>query len=72
MNGKKILGLIVLAAGLFILLQGGFSFTKNKETASLGPLEFSVKKKEKVALPPWVGIVGIVGGVALLVLPSRK
>lgn len=72
MSGKKIFALILLAAGLFILVQGGFSFTKKKESTKLGPLELSYSKKEHVSLPSWVGIVAIVGGVALLVVPGKK
>ena len=71
MNARKILGIILLAAGVFVLVQGGFSFTKKKESASLGPLEVSYSKKERVALPTWVGIAAIVGGAALLVI-GRK
>lgn len=72
MNPRKILGLLLIAAGVFVLVQGGFSFTKKKESASLGPLEVSYSKKERVALPSWAGIAAIVGGAALLVIPGRK
>lgn len=72
MNLRKILGLLLIAAGVFVLVQGGFSFTKKKESASLGPLEVSYSKKERVALPSWAGIAAIVGGAALLVIPGRK
>jgi hypothetical protein len=53
-------------------VQGGFSFTKKKESASLGPLEVSYSKKERVALPPWAGIAAVVGGAALLLIPSKR
>jgi drug/metabolite transporter (DMT)-like permease len=72
MNARRIVGLVVLAAGIFLLAQGGFSFTKKKESANLGPIELSYAKKEKVAVPQWIGIVTIVAGVALLVVPGRK
>lgn len=72
MNARRIVGLVLIAAGLFVLVQGGFSFTKEKETANLGPLELSYSKKEKVALPPWLGIVAIVGGAALLLVPGKR
>ena len=72
MNARRIIGLVVIAAGIFFLVQGGFSFTKKKESASLGPLEVSYSKKEKVAVPQWVGIATIVAGAALLVVPGKK
>jgi drug/metabolite transporter (DMT)-like permease len=72
MNARRIIGLVVIVAGIFFLVQGGFSFTKKKESASLGPLELSYEKKERVAVPQWVGIAAIVAGAALLVVPGRK
>ena len=72
MNARRIIGLVVLVAGIFFLVQGGFSFTKKKESASLGPLEVSYSKKERVALPPWAGIAAVVGGAALLLIPSKR
>ena len=72
MNGRKIFALLLLAAGIFVLVRGGFSFTKEKDSTKLGPLEFSYSQKERVALPPWVGIAAIVGGAALLLVPGKK
>jgi uncharacterized membrane protein YdcZ (DUF606 family) len=72
MNARRIVGLILIVGGLFVLVQGGFSFTKKKETANLGPVELSYSKKEKVALPSWLGIVAVVGGAALLLVPGKR
>jgi hypothetical protein len=72
MSPRKIVALLLLAAGIFVLVQGGFSFTKNKDTAKLGPLELSVAKKEKVAIPNWVGIAAIVVGAGLLLAPGKR
>jgi drug/metabolite transporter (DMT)-like permease len=72
MSARKILALLLLAAGVFILVQGGFSFAKDKDTAKIGPLEFSVAKKERVELPKWTGIVAIALGAGLLLLPGKR
>lgn len=72
MSGRKIFALLLLAVGIFVLVQGGFTFTKKKDSAKLGPVEFSYSKKERVALPNWVGIVAIAGGAALLLVPGKK
>jgi drug/metabolite transporter (DMT)-like permease len=73
MNIKKIAGLVLLAVGIVFLAIRGFSYTKETHTADLGPLgSISVKEKERVSIPTWVGVVVAVAGAAILVLPSKK
>jgi uncharacterized membrane protein len=73
MNIKKLIGIVLLALGIVFLAIRGFSYTKDTHTADLGPLgSFSVKEKERVNIPTWVGVVVAIAGAALLVLPSRK
>jgi drug/metabolite transporter (DMT)-like permease len=72
MSARKIVALLLIAAGVFILVQGGFSIAKKKDSAKIGPLEFSVAKKERVQLPTWAGIVAIAAGAGLLLLPGKR
>jgi drug/metabolite transporter (DMT)-like permease len=72
MNIKKILGLVLIALGVLFLAIRGFSYTKETHKADLGPIDFSIKEKERVNIPTWVGVAAAIAGVALLILPSRK
>lgn len=72
MNVRKILGAVLLAAGTLALIYRGFSYTSEKHTAHLGSLDFSIKEKKRLELPVWAGVVAIVAGGALLVLPSKR
>jgi len=72
MNLRKILGILLLAAGTLALIYRGFNYTSEKHTAHLGSLDFSVKEKKRLALPVWAGVVAIVAGAALLVIPSKR
>jgi len=72
MDAKKLIGIVLMAAGVVVLAIRGFSYTKETHDAKLGPIDISVKEKEHVTLPAWLGAgLAIVGG-ALLVLPRRK
>ena len=68
----KLIALVLIAAGVYVLVQGGFTFGKSKDTAKIGALEFSVAKKERVEIPKWAGIAAIAAGAGLLLLPSRR
>ena len=73
MNIKKLVGVVLIALGVVFLAMRGFSYTKETHKADLGPLgSFSVKEKGRVNIPTWVGVVVVVAGVALLLLPARK
>jgi drug/metabolite transporter (DMT)-like permease len=71
MSGVKILGILLIAAGILALVYGGFSYTKETHEAQLGPLELSVEEKERVNVPVWAG-AGAVGVGVLLLIVGRK
>lgn len=72
MSAQKIVGIVLLAAGILALIYGGFSFTKETHEAQLGPLELSVEEKERVNIPSWAGAAAVVAGVLLLVLDRKR
>lgn len=72
LNGLKILGIILIIAGIVGLAIGSFTFTKETHDADLGPIELSVKDKETVNIPVWAGVIAIVAGGLLLVVPAKK
>ena len=66
MNATKGIAIVLIVLGILGLVYGGFSYTKETHEAKLGPIELSVKDKETVNIPMWVGIGAIVIGGALL------
>jgi hypothetical protein len=66
MEGTKLLGLIVLVLGILGIAYGGFTYTREREKARIGPLHIEVEDKEHVNIPLWVGVAGAVGGAVLL------
>ncbi|MEJ5999275.1 hypothetical protein [Paucibacter soli] len=72
MNTWKIAGIALLIAGVLGLLYGGFSYTKETHDLKLGPIELSVKEKQSVNVPVWLGVVAIAAGASLLLLGGRR
>ena len=72
MNAVKIIGIVLIVAGIVGLLYGNFSYTKETHDIKLGPLEMSIAEKQTVNVPVWVGILAIVGGGVLLIYGSKK
>ena len=72
MNMFKTIGIVLIIAGVLGLVYGGFSYTKDTTAVKLGPIELSVKEKERINVPLWAGIGAIVIGVGLLVGAGRS
>ena len=71
MSAVKIIGIVLIAAGILGLAYGGFSYTKETHEAKIGPLELSVKDEEAVNVPVWAWGAIVVGGI-LLLLPRKS
>ncbi len=66
MKGAQLLGAVLLALGILGLAYGGFSYTKDRDTAKLGPIEIQVKQQERVRVHVWAGVAAaVVGGILL-------
>jgi TRAP-type C4-dicarboxylate transport system permease small subunit len=72
MSTVKIVGIVLIAAGILGLVYGGFSYTKETHEAKIGSLELSVKDKETVNVPVWAGVGAIVVGGLLLLVPKKS
>ena len=68
---KKILGIVLIVAGTLGLVYGGFTYTKERRDVKLGPVQLSLKAKERVNVPVWAGVGAIVVGGALLLVPRK-
>jgi hypothetical protein len=71
MNALRLLALGLIVAGVLALVYRSFSYTKESHETKLGPIEFTVKDQETVAIPVWAGVAAIAIGSALLLLRRK-
>ena len=72
MNTARVVGIVLIAAGVLGLLYGSFSYTKDTTAVKIGPIELSVKEKQTVNIPVWAGVGAIAVGALLLVVGGKK
>jgi hypothetical protein len=66
----RVLAVVLLVVGILAVAYGGFSYTKDRTAADLGPIEIKVEEKERVNIPLWAGVgIAVVGGLLLLRKP---
>ena len=68
---NKTLGIVLIALGLIGLVRGGFSYTTRDKVADIGPIDIARDKTHSVPLPPVLGAVAFLGGIALLVTGKK-
>jgi hypothetical protein len=69
MRFLQIVGVILIAAGLFVLIKSP-SYSSEKSVLKIGDLEAKVAQEH--AIPPWIGAVALAGGIILIVVGARK
>jgi uncharacterized membrane protein YidH (DUF202 family) len=62
----KAIGIILIALGILGIVYGGISWTRHKTIIDAGPVELKTEKRESVPIPPVVGLVSLVAGIAMV------
>ena len=72
MKPVAVLGIVLIVLGIGALVYQGFTYTTREKVLDLGPLQATAERQKTVPLPPIVGIVAVVAGVALVIAGGRK
>ena len=67
----KSLGIVLIALGLIMMIYTGFNFVTKEKVVDLGPLEINKSTNQPVQWSPIVGIVLLVGGIAIFVTSKK-
>ena len=71
MGGKAILGIVLVIVGIIALGYQGITYTTHKKVLDLGPIQATKEEHNTIPIPPVVGAICLVAGVALLVTGRR-
>jgi uncharacterized membrane protein YidH (DUF202 family) len=72
MKANVLIGIVLIVVGVLALAYGGFSYTRDKKVIDLGPVEAHTQTRERVALPPIIGIAALAAGAGLVVAGTRR
>ena len=67
-----LIGIALIALGLIALAYQGITYTTSEKVVDLGPLKITAQKEKTIPLPPILGGLALAGGIALVVVASRK
>ena len=72
MRTTTFLAVILIALGIVAFAYQGITYTTKEKVVDLGPLKVTTEKSKTIPLPPIVGAVALVGGIALLVMGRKQ
>jgi len=68
----KIAAIVLIVLGAISLAYGGISYTTREKVLDIGPIEATAERHKTVPLPPVIGGVAVIAGIALLFAGSKK
>lgn len=68
----KLAGIILILAGVAALIYGGFSYTTDKKTIDMGPVQVERAHHHDVPIPPLMGVAFLAGGGLLVYFGAKQ
>ena len=72
MKIKILFAAILIVIGIVAFGYQGITYTSREKIINIGPVEITAEKTNTLPLPPVVGGISLVGGIALLLMESRR
>ncbi|MCK7480219.1 MAG: DUF3185 domain-containing protein [Candidatus Moduliflexus flocculans] len=68
----KLAGIVLIVLGALALAYQGIRYTTREKVIDLGPLEITASERKSIPLPPIVGGVALIAGIALVMADRKK
>jgi uncharacterized membrane protein YidH (DUF202 family) len=72
MNGRTLFGVVLIVVGIIALVYQGFTYTTHKKVLDIGPIQATKEEHQTIPVPPVIGIIAVISGVAVLALGRSK
>ena len=72
MKQTVVMGVVLILLGVVLLTYQGFTYTTEEKVLDIGPIKATAEKEKTIPVPPIVGAAALAGGVALVIMGSRK
>ena len=68
----KSIALVLIVLGAVAIVYQGFSYVTRDKVVDIGPLEVTQEKHKTVLIPPVIGAVALVAGIALFLTSAKR
>ncbi len=71
MKSTSLAGIVLIVLGAIALAYQGITYTTQKKVLDIGPIEATRTEHKTIPIPPILGGIAVVGGIALLLAGSK-
>jgi hypothetical protein len=71
MKTASLLGFVLIILGVLALAYQGITYTTHKKVLDVGPIQATKEEHNTIPLPPIVGGLALLGGIALVVAGGK-
>lgn len=68
----KMLGFVLMIAGLLALVYGGISYSRDRTVLDVGPFTATATEQHNIPLSPIVGGIALISGLVLVMVPRKR
>ncbi len=72
MKSLSLVGILLVVLGALALAYQGITYTRQEKVLDVGPIHATKDTQEHISLPPVLGGLALIGGVALMVAGARR
>jgi UDP-N-acetylmuramyl pentapeptide phosphotransferase/UDP-N-acetylglucosamine-1-phosphate transferase len=72
MKISSIVGILLIVLGVVALTYQGITYTTHKKVVDIGPIQATKEEHKTIPLPPILGGLALVCGVALLISANKS
>ncbi|HMD06429.1 MAG TPA: hypothetical protein VKH63_02780 [Candidatus Acidoferrum sp.] len=72
MKPVSLAGIVLVVLGALALAYQGFNYTRREHVMDVGPMHVTTETQNRVPIPPILGGLALVGGIALLVVGGKR
>jgi uncharacterized membrane protein len=72
MKQITLIGIVLIVLGVVALAYQGITYTSREKIIDIGPIQATQKTKKTIPLPPILGGVVLIGGIALVIIGAKK
>lgn len=71
MKNYTVLAIVLIVIGIVAFTYQGISYTTREKVVDVGPIHLTAEKTRTIPLPPILGGVALLAGIALLVMGKK-